>query len=56
MLCAEGARESGELSGAPQDSCGIDIAVADFDGRGAHYERYTRKRAVIEYVKMLWRY
>lgn len=40
---------------APQDPSGIDIAIADFDGKGAHYERYTGHRAVIEYVKMLHR-
>lgn len=40
---------------APQDSCGIDIAVTDLGGRGAHYEKYRGNRAVIEYVKMLHR-
>ena len=40
---------------APQTPSGIDIAVADLDGRGAHYEKYHDKQAVIEYVKMLWR-
>lgn len=40
---------------APMDSSGIDIAVADLDGKGAHYETYHSRRAVIEYVKMLHR-
>lgn len=31
---------------------GIDIAVSDFDGKGAHYEKYYGKNAVIEYTKM----
>lgn len=36
----------------PQDPCGMEIAVSDFDGKGAHYEKYHGKEAVIEYVKM----
>ena len=39
----------------PMDESGIDIAVADLDGKGAHYQRYHGKEAVIEYVKMLHR-
>lgn len=39
----------------PQDSCGVEIAVSDLDGKGAHYEHYVGKRGVIEYVKQLWR-
>lgn len=39
----------------PQDPCGLDIAVSDLDGKGAHYEKYHGKQAVIEYVKMLHR-
>ncbi len=40
---------------APADACGIDIAVSDLDGNGAHYETYHGKRAVVEYVMMLHR-
>lgn len=39
----------------PQDPCGLDIAVSDLDGNGAHYEKYHGKQAVVEYVKMLHR-
>lgn len=39
----------------PQDPCGVEIAVGDLDGKGAHYEHYDGKRGVIEYVKMLHR-
>lgn len=39
----------------PMDDGGIDIAVGDLDARGAHYERYTGNRAVIEYALMQWR-
>lgn len=35
---------------APMDPCGIDIAVADLDGNGAHYEKYAGERGVIEWV------
>lgn len=35
---------------APMDPCGIDIAVADLDGKGAHYEKYAGERGVIEWV------
>ena len=31
---------------------GIDLAVGDLDGKGAHYERYFGNEAVIEYTKM----
>lgn len=31
---------------------GIDVAVADLDGKGAHYEKYSGNEAVIEYTKM----
>lgn len=40
---------------AYQDPLGLDIAVSDIDGKGAHYEKYHGKHAVIEYVKMLHR-
>lgn len=39
----------------PADPSGIDIAVSDLDGKGAHYAKYHGKQAVIEYVKMLHR-
>lgn len=39
----------------PTDPCGIEIAVSDLDGKGAHYEHYEGKRGVIEYVKQLWK-
>lgn len=32
------------------DPEGIDIAVADLDGNGAHYEKYADERGVIEWV------
>lgn len=35
---------------APMDPCGMDIAVADFDSKGAHYEKYQGERGVIEWV------
>lgn len=31
---------------------GIDMAVGDLDGKGAHYEKYFGNEAVIEYTKM----
>lgn len=37
------------------DPSGLDIAVSDLDGNGAHFEKYHGKQAVIEYVKMLHR-
>lgn len=37
------------------DDGGIDIAVSDLDGKGAHYQKYHGNEAVIEYVKMLHR-
>lgn len=37
------------------DPEGIDIAVADADGKGAHYEKYTGERGVIEWVLADWR-
>lgn len=37
------------------DPCGIDIAVADSDGKGAHYEKYQGERGVIEWVLADWR-
>lgn len=40
---------------APMDPCGMDIAVADADGRGAHYEKYQGYRGVIEWVLADWR-
>lgn len=40
---------------ATQDTLGLDIAVSDLDGNGAHFEKYHGKQAVIEYVKMLHR-
>lgn len=36
----------------PADEAGIEIAVADLDGKGAHYERYAGIRGSIEYVRM----
>lgn len=36
----------------PADDAGIEIAVADLDGKGAHYERYAGIRGSIEYVRM----
>ena len=35
----------------PMDPEGIDIAVADADGNGAHYEKYAGQRGVIEWVR-----
>lgn len=40
---------------SPADPCGVEIAVGDLDGKGAHYEHYSGIRGVIEYVKMLHR-
>lgn len=37
------------------DPCGIDIAVADSDSKGAHYEKYQGERGVIEWVLADWR-
>ena len=37
------------------DPCGVEIAVGDLDGKGAHYEHYAGIRGVIEYVKQLHR-
>lgn len=34
------------------DPNGAEIAVSDLDGKGAHYETYSGKRAVIEYALM----
>lgn len=31
---------------------GIDVAVADLDGKGAHFEKYEGMDAVVEYTKM----
>ena len=36
----------------PQDPCGMEIAVGDLDGKGAHYEHYEGTRGVIEYAFM----
>lgn len=36
----------------PQDPCGMEIAVSDLDGKGAHYEHYSGARGVIEYALM----
>ena len=36
----------------PMNPCGLDIAVADLDGNGAHYEKYHGIEAVIEYSLM----
>lgn len=36
----------------PQDPCGMEIAVSDLDGKGAHYETYSGARGVIEYALM----
>ncbi len=36
----------------PADDAGIEIAVADLDGKGSHYERYAGIRGSIEYVRM----
>ena len=36
----------------PQDPCGIEIAVSNLDGKGAHYEHYSGARGVIEYALM----
>lgn len=33
------------------DPCGLDIAVSDLDGKGAHYEKYQGREAVVQYVK-----
>lgn len=35
------------------DPYGIDIAVSDLDGQGAHFQKYQEKEAIIEYVRML---
>lgn len=32
--------------------CGIEIAVSNLDGKGAHYEHYSGARGVIEYALM----
>lgn len=37
------------------DPDGIDIAVLDLDGKGAHYEKYDGERGVIEWVLADWR-
>lgn len=34
---------------------GIDIAVGDLDGQGAHYQKYRGREAIVEYVRMLHR-
>lgn len=36
----------------PLNPSGLDIAVSDWDGKGAHYERYQGIEAVIEYSLM----
>ena len=40
---------------SPMDPDGIDIAVSDLDGQGAHYQKYYGKEAIVEYVRMLHR-
>lgn len=40
---------------SPADTSGIDIAVSDIDGKGAHYQKYHGKEAIVEYAKMLHR-
>lgn len=37
------------------DPDGIDIAVSDLDGQGAHFQKYHGKEAIVEYVRMLHR-
>ena len=37
------------------DPDGIDIAVSDLDGQGAHFQKYQGKEAIVEYVRMLHR-
>lgn len=46
-------RTSGDIDlyAWPIEPEGIEIAVADLDGKGAHYEKYHGWRAVVEYTK-----
>lgn len=42
---------SGQAVSSPTE-CGIEIAVSNLDGKGAHYEHYSGARGVIEYALM----
>lgn len=37
----------------PAAPCGLGVAVAGLDGKGAHSEKYTGIAGVVEYVNML---
>lgn len=39
-------------SASSPTECGIEIAVSNLDGKGAHYEHYSGARGVIEYALM----